>query len=854
MENKKIHIIPYTHADYSWTHTRQWHVERAGVILNEVVNLLTENKNLTYAIDCYANLLKPFLEAYPEKAEQLRELIKEGRFEISGPIYSLIRLSQVGGETFIHNVLVGKSEFLKEGIPAALDVYMNVDVAIGHGQIPQLMKLSGYSYYRGWRPQGAMDVDKVPRIFKWQGIDGSEIISSRGSYSGFWDIKYLENFDEDFSNASEQFYKNELEYVINTAESDEVWLSHGMDDTRILHDVDDSEVPVLQFINKWNTVREPKMLFSTPSRFFEAVKNQNLPKYIGEIDFIDVTFNSPAKGEKGLWRKRIELENSILQLEAVCSMCADATGYPEDEISDMWKTQLEICNHATEFTFKNDAEYLLSMAESAIFNAKTQIKAGVDKIISTIKSSEKLIVFVNTDIHEREEYTEVCISCPLGTNGIELVCGDLNIAEYQLIDNSFGDVRYNATSFDEITVLVLQKIPAYGYTSLTVRESENPKGCKNTDIFTEITGNQTETINNGIYDYSFSKGELVEISDGEHVVFDKSRDSGLAKLSFTGVHLNESTQWLSFNNTACRHDFIAESWKFEEFGPLRFKYAVSGKIGTAKAVQEFIIYKNKPEVEIKVKLLVTEEQSGYFTAEFTGGKDPVVTAGIPFGAKTARLSELSYGMKTDVFIYNLEHLWHGVFYGQSYICISDKNRKSAVINGDTSGYYKYDKTTGKIDMILTRTFARKDLKGWTSKLPESISGIGSHTFTFLYLPDADNVQAVAKLSKNKSNPILHGFLQGKAKPVQSNTKHSFVSVDKDNILLSSVSSHAGKQIIRLYESAGKDTKVTVSLDLPVKNAELVDFHGNKLSDITVSENKIHISLSKWQIANILIEK
>jgi hypothetical protein len=35
---KEIHIIPYAHADFAWTHYRQWHVERYIFIINEVLD------------------------------------------------------------------------------------------------------------------------------------------------------------------------------------------------------------------------------------------------------------------------------------------------------------------------------------------------------------------------------------------------------------------------------------------------------------------------------------------------------------------------------------------------------------------------------------------------------------------------------------------------------------------------------------------------------------------------------------------------------------------------------------------------------------------------------------------------
>ncbi len=64
-------------------------------------------------------------------------------------------------------------------------MYANLDVAIGHSQVPQLVGLGGYSYYFAWRPQKGLDDVGVPRSFFWRGLSGDEVLVTRHRYGGW---------------------------------------------------------------------------------------------------------------------------------------------------------------------------------------------------------------------------------------------------------------------------------------------------------------------------------------------------------------------------------------------------------------------------------------------------------------------------------------------------------------------------------------------------------------------------------------------------------------------------------------------------------------------------------------------
>jgi len=148
MDIKKIFIIPYCHPDWAWTHTRAWHEKRYCLVLNEVLNIMNEYEDFRYYIDSYITFLEPFLRNYPERFEELKKRVKEEKIAICGTFTNL-RVNMVGEETFIRDIIYGRRIFNELFPEAELTVYAgNVDVAVGHPQLPQIFKKSGYKYFR----------------------------------------------------------------------------------------------------------------------------------------------------------------------------------------------------------------------------------------------------------------------------------------------------------------------------------------------------------------------------------------------------------------------------------------------------------------------------------------------------------------------------------------------------------------------------------------------------------------------------------------------------------------------------------------------------------------------------------
>ena len=234
----------------------------------------------------------------------------------------------VGEETFIRDIIYGRRIF-KELFPEAeLTVYAgNVDVAVGHPQLPQILKKSGYRYLRFWRPHASLSAKNIPYEFIWVGIDGSEIICSRGSYSG---LCYKEIFTDrnkflkDWDKAKNKFIELEVDYAKKLSKTGILWISQGMDDLRPLRSIypEDEKLDLIEFINEWNKREKIKILFGTPIEYFKEIEKEKLPKFKGTIDPCDVCYNACYGGSSGLWFLRILADRELTNAEKISTIAS----------------------------------------------------------------------------------------------------------------------------------------------------------------------------------------------------------------------------------------------------------------------------------------------------------------------------------------------------------------------------------------------------------------------------------------------------------------------------------------------------------------------------------------------------
>ena len=165
--------IGHTHIDCAWLWTLKQtreKVQRSFATVLELMRRYPEYKFMSSQAFLYQNLK----EEAPELYEEVKERIREGRWECEGAMWVEADCNLSSGESLVRQVLYGKS-FFRDEFGVDNRVLWLPDVFGYSAALPQILKKCGVDWFVtskiSWN-----DADRMPYdTFSWKGIDGSEI-------------------------------------------------------------------------------------------------------------------------------------------------------------------------------------------------------------------------------------------------------------------------------------------------------------------------------------------------------------------------------------------------------------------------------------------------------------------------------------------------------------------------------------------------------------------------------------------------------------------------------------------------------------------------------------------------------
>lgn len=856
---KKIYVIGHSHHDYAWERERQWHILRYCLLFGEVLDWLSANPEATWLIDNAVHSLKPFLENYPERREEFAAYVKEGRIEVANGGYSLARPSYVGEETFIRNLAAGDEYFKTMLKTGEIPFYFNVDTAPGQRQMPQILKLAGFEYYRFQRPEISLNQRGVPRAFWWKGLDGSRVLVSRGGGVGFFNVGYSNmDYDKDWERIRRAFYEEEVaaRRPEGLCAHDTELIPYGCDDSRPGLSWYDKEIRLNDFIKEWNKKEKVELKFGTAGEYFGELAKKELPVFSGGLDDAELTFNLPAKGDSSMWRARGELDKSIVQLENLCAMCALLGElYPEGEIKELWMQLFEITGHAIDWVLRDDDSDLLTIAQNAKTKARLMTAEYSEKLAAKIACDEgrPAAIVINTQARERRETVRLCVTDPVGVRDFTLRDASGEALDYQIVErNSFFCVPEQMRRHDYVSVDVLAqvKVPAFGYNAVSVRYTDNPIPENSEQIKLaalaghEIFDEPDTEIDAGALIVGLSRGRITKLENKASGVTMEAKEGG-SLLDLRCVMTGPYTTWMFENKVTGEALFVPVSYKLIERGPIRWRCRVSGAFAEGqKAKLDIVINRGSPALEFELEL-DTKPLDCYYTADISCDGSTKSFADVYFGVEPRDTDEIpcNYG----------EAYIEGQIYGRNFVCFEKDGGALALISKNCSVYYIHEPKKRRMSLVLTRNcIYENSSEDWVRKMPGSFALDGKNHFAFaLMAPKSYGAFGdIQQYVKSYHHPLLTGkkYNQNKNGAPGSDC---FVSNPAENIVQSAIYEKNGKMYIRLFETEGKETKLSLKLPPAAKSAALVDFldrpaargdfcfeRADRTADITVGAFKI----------------
>jgi len=175
MQTMTWHLTGNSHIDAAWLWPWTETVDVVKRTFGTALQLMYEYPQYTYTQSAAA-YNEWMADKYPDMNDQIKQRIKEGRWEIVGGMWVEPDLNMPDGESLVRQILVGK-RWYKQAYGVDVKIGWNPDSFGYTWQLPQIYKKSGMDYFvtqkMTWN-----DTNQLPfKLFWWESPDGSKVLT-----------------------------------------------------------------------------------------------------------------------------------------------------------------------------------------------------------------------------------------------------------------------------------------------------------------------------------------------------------------------------------------------------------------------------------------------------------------------------------------------------------------------------------------------------------------------------------------------------------------------------------------------------------------------------------------------------
>ncbi|OGV79447.1 MAG: hypothetical protein A3K19_26710 [Lentisphaerae bacterium RIFOXYB12_FULL_65_16] len=850
-------IIPYNHPDFAWTHHREWHEERYAVSTAEALDLMRECPEFRFCVEPWIDHIEPFLERCPDRIEELRKRLNSGQMGVKAFTLTSPRPATCADETFLRNMILGRRRYREFAPKADLSVMACPDVAIGHSQMPQVVRLAGARLYRGWRSDSAFNYLKIPREFIWRGLDGTELITSRGTYGGLVSTasvpddvagcKMPEDMEASWEETVARLFATELFRAMECSHAKTWWVSQGMDDVRPLRScVTDKVLPIIELVRLWNEREASRMVLATPNEFRARIEKEKLPVWDGVIDQVDVAYNSGWHGRRGLWRLRQELDAAAVIAERACALARLQGGKGVADcarLEALWVEVVRAASHALQWIFEKDWEWLNSKARNTLRELREETAKAVTVLFGTGRTCAETgrpLVLFNPLPYPRDELVEVPWVQPrLDVGGHRVWDADGNEVALQLgelVGESWGG------RIVEAPLVFAAQVPALGCAVYRVGDAP---------VAERPAPPPKDTLENGALRLRVGGRGLQEVMDLASGLKWRAPlascigDCRLHEMGPGVLHVGPITGELSGQTG---------QGKWVLAGPCRWVYRWECAFHGQRVRQDVIVDKDARYIDFVTRVFCPGA-NGFFALCFDLPFRGKLDVDIPFGVEPRNLEDEVYASTLPEGFQNIERHRDHQFWARSWASVSDGKRGVALITVDGDKYWTYDPATGRLRHILFTPLNDAE-SGWEAWVTKDRLALGWHEFRHrLVFHDGDWKAADLCGASDRVRLPLQVVKPLGARGKRAAPAVSGLQVTPESVRLSAFHEVPGGFVLRVYESKGETAKVRVELPCAFSRAVRTDFNLEPVKEkVKLADRALTLTLRRWEIATVLLTR
>lgn len=858
---RDIKILMHTHWDREWYFTKDETKVLLRNHMQEVMDFLEENEDVTYILDGQSVMIDDYLELEPEAESRLRKLIANKQLRV-GPWYTQTDLLLVHGESIYRNLYYGIKRAKEFGEPMLIGYAPDT---FGHAsQMPQIYDQFDINATVFWRGFSEMKAEKSD--FVWKGIDGTEITGVNLA-TGYQGAKYLEN---DMPRLETRM-KKIMDVLDNYSSGDQRLIMNGHDQMPIQKDIKEvmEKIRILY--------PEDKVTISDFESYVAGLQTDQLERVEGELTHskhsrIHRTIGSTRMDIKLL---NSEIEYKIFNVLEPMAVIGERAGiaYPHAVIESILKYLFGTHAHdsiggCNSDKVNQDIKQRLLIAKEMI---DTQIELHLRLLTLARTDSDNTIVLLNLLPEARmDEYVEY--EMVTRTKNFKVYDEEGNVLPYTVLSQQAEDAglidRQVAARLQDITVyrtVILIEVAAIAGLSVryfTYEESEDAADGSG-PVTSEIPETPADAIEN-------QWGKLSV--QGNQFIFE-NKLSGVVYPNILTIE-NSGDAGDSYDYSPPVNDWVLNSGKIGEISYdirkssdmqemlFTLTMAVPANEAEREAKQasaeiaysgSLRLYKNDPKVFVTLEHTNTVEDSRYRIVLKTGIVSDKVTVD---GYLCSQVKPVYLEKELSVWE---EENWAekpvSVETAQSYMTLQDETRKASLY---TYGLKEYEVLEDEIHVTLFRSFSHLGKRNLVNRpgrpsgieIPTPDNQLSGTTFRFRFaFGFSGRERNEAREARNYLTPLV-AYQRKEFNRFNLNRRNELVettaslSLDLGEAVVSALKlTENGEVFLRLFNPS--NAPITVGLP-----------EGSYLSDgmETKSDNISSISLAPQQIGNVILNK
>jgi alpha-mannosidase len=261
-------------------------------------------------------------ERYPQLYERIKKAVKAGQWEVQGGMWVEADCNIPSGESLVRQILHGKN-FFRDELGVDVDNLWLPDVFGYSAALPQILRKSGIDYFLTQKLSWNQINDFPYHTFKWQGIDGSTVLTHfppENTYNSQVEAETLIPAQNQFK---EKDYLDEFLCLFGIGDGGGGPKEEHIEMARRLANLEGA----------------PRVHLGTAREFFHKLSNHEheVPTWVGEL-YLELHRGTLTTQAFMKWANR-RLEQTLRAMEMLGS-CLPTDLYPQESIERIWKLVL----------------------------------------------------------------------------------------------------------------------------------------------------------------------------------------------------------------------------------------------------------------------------------------------------------------------------------------------------------------------------------------------------------------------------------------------------------------------------------------------------------------------------------